>query len=194
MKLILAILILIYFGLGMVFFPVVFAADNDEKASVFYYLGDTKTKTINGTAATKTKQIQVIEGGASEVVDGKKMDKISPNGKFDSVDDIGEEQADNSGKFYERAKILALDIYNGKTSKIAISKHQAASFAGLQLILHTCWQEHSVVYQPEAKALVEINDEYSNKQIFTGWMLARHRALSQSKYKHYMFFLQGCVE
>ncbi len=139
-----------------------------EKESVFYYLNDS-TKQLNNADKSATLSLDSLQNHTNDT------------------------EQKNTGNFYEKAEILIIDTYNGKTKKIFVNQNNSTSFGGAQFILHLCWQENNDSYQPESKALIEINDD-NNNQIFAGWILAQHRALSQTKYKNHMFFLQGCVK
>lgn len=163
------------------------ALPEEEKPSVFYYLDDKPKQEKLGQNSKNLTEERVF---SLNPYDLKSSNNQNPEAELQH--DIVKPKA-TVGKFYGKAHLMLLDIYSGKTTKIIVSQNQVASFGGMQIILHTCWQEDSVVYQPEAKAMIEINDEYSNGQIFAGWVLARHRALSQPKYQNYMVFLQGCL-
>ncbi len=111
-----------------------------------------------------------------------------------SFDKDGKSHNIKQGKFYNTAYIIAINSNIGKKSILKVSIDNPMLFGNFKITLATCWQESSLVYAPESEALIEIIDESDQnlKQVFSGWIMSNHRAVSQPYSHNYYFFLSSC--
>ncbi|CAL7961596.1 hypothetical protein MIDIC_310002 [Alphaproteobacteria bacterium] len=98
-----------------------------------------------------------------------------------------------NGDFHDGAQILTINVNTGNRATLTGYKDQIVYFNDLNISVEECWQENSDVYQPESKALIAIHDSKFNKLIFRGWMLKKHKFLSQPIHQEYFFYLDKCV-